>query len=355
MRRILVVSGLVLIGLGLALYFSLSRTEVARALAQRQPVHILWTIHLLPQDPPDLAVAVTLHPQGWVSFLLIPTDLSVPTEQGWAPLREVYSPKILADLLELTFVETVEVAPAAWENVVARVGGAMVRAETRLFCQISPEITVDLPAGEQFLDPVESREFLLYALRCAEDPRPFLSDFFQNFLARVWAKGRAAFAGLDIARTWDSQEFWRRALDVPFDKVGLDILPMIREDSRIMPDFVKLRKVREKIVSGRTFLTRDEVRIAVLNGTWERFLATRVGHWLSARGFQVVEVGSADRQDYTQTLLIVPTGAEEKAALLRGVLPEGVVQTSPEDVGLETWPKDADLVLILGGEFEVEG
>lgn len=360
-------AGLVLIGLGLALYFALSRTEVSRALSQGQPVHLLWALRLSPEDPPDLAVTVTLLPRGAVAFLLIPGTVAVPTKTGWSTLSAVYAQgglpawkTLLSDLLEFSFFAAVEVGPGEWDKLVEGAGGVVVRLGERLvFRDEARGFALDLPFGEQLIPGKTSRDFLLYAVRYAEDPQFSLaSSFFRDLLARVWAKGRGILPFLRLGKTWNEQEFWRRALSLPEEAIQLAIIPVIRENARLMPDFVAMRKLRERIVSGRVFLTRDEVRVTVLNGTRERFLATRTASWLSARGFTVVGVGSADRFDYGKTVLVVGTGAEEKAELLRRVLPADVVVTTKDAFGQEKlgkWATEADVILVVGAGFDVGG
>ncbi len=365
MRRVLVVVGLVLIGLGLALYFALSRTQVDRALRQGQPVHLLWAVGLRPSDPPDLAVLVSLLPRGEITFLLVPGTLSVPSPAGWITLSAVYASgglegwkERLSALVGFPFLQAREVRPADWDQLVEVAGGVVVRPETRLF-HSDPErgLSLDFPPGEQLVSGSAARDFLVYSLRYAEDPRfSLLLSFFQNLLPRLWAKHNLVRAAVSREGGWEAQAFWRRALALPEEKMRVEVLPAVVEDSLLMPDLVQVRKLRERIVSGQTFLTRDEVRVVVLNGTRERFLATRTGNWLSARGFTVKGVGSADRTDYTQTFLIVGPGAEEKAGLLRPLLPGDLAVVTAQAFGVEKlggWPVNADVVLLVGADLDL--
>jgi hypothetical protein len=64
------------------------------------------------------------------------------------------------------------------------------------------------------------------------------------------------------------------------------------------------------------FLQRvSETQIQVLNGTWQdqaaRLAATNLG-WM---GFQVSDVGMADRQDYAETQVIILNAEEDVAEL----------------------------------------
>lgn len=362
MRRALVLAGLLLIGIGLALYFSFSRTEVARALGQGQPVHILWTFRLSPPRPPELAVSVSLLPRGEIFFLLIPGSLSVPRESGWSTLSSVYREEgracweeTIAGILGWSFLSAQEFDPSSFAALVEAAGGVVVRPSTRLF-QHDPEVGlhIDFPPGEQLLFGEAAREFLIYAFQYEEDPKFSLGhEFFADFLARLWARGKTALSALG-KKTWEIQDFWRRALSLPREAVRLETLPVVQKDSHLLPDFVRIRKLWVRVTRGRAPLTRDEVGVMVLNGTRERFLATRTADWLSGCGFRIIGVGSADRSDYAKTVLVVGAGAEEKAELLRPLLPKSTEVISASAFGMDKlggWPAGADLVLILGSDL----
>jgi hypothetical protein len=58
---------------------------------------------------------------------------------------------------------------------------------------------------------------------------------------------------------------------------------------------------------------RHVIRVQVLNGSGEDGIASRVASFLREGGFQVVEVGNADRRDYFPTL-VVSRRADPEAA-----------------------------------------
>lgn len=361
------VVGLVLIAIGLALYFSLTRTEVTRTLGQGQPVHLLWLVRLSPGAPPDLALAISLFPEGRMAFIFVPGGLALPSRGKWTTLSAICAAdgegsanQRLSALLEFAFFAAMVVEPAHFDKVVEAAGGVVVCPEERLTYQDQNRgIFLDFPAGEQLLFGQRARDFLTYAVWYAGDARFSLArDFLQNLILRLWSRKREALPVLCVGQGWEVREFWRRALSLREEAIQLELVPVVVEDSRLMPDLLRVRKLRDKLVLGRAPLTRDEVRIMVLNGTRERFLATRTAGWLSARGFKVVGVGNADRYDYTKAFLVVGPGAEDKAALMRELLPPETVVTTAQAFGLERiggWPAEADLLLVVGAGFDVGG
>jgi len=58
---------------------------------------------------------------------------------------------------------------------------------------------------------------------------------------------------------------------------------------------------------------RQVVRVQVLNGSGEGGIASHVASFLRAGGYQVVEVGNADRSDYFATLVVARRSDVEAA------------------------------------------
>lgn len=362
MRRLLLVAGVVLLGLGAALFFAFTRSEVRRALAQGEPVQVLILLRtgIPPDEPgPDLAVLASLLPQRRCAWILIPGGLLLPGEGTWRTLKErgTQAREALASLWELPVLGPVELSPSAWDGLVRDLGGVVARpAERLVFQDPQRRVFLDVPAGEQLLDGPKSREFLAYLLRYRGSPDlAGLSAFFEDFVARL--SGRAELLAKTLVlpglSPWAARDLWEGLARAP---CRVEVLPLVAEDSRLMPDFVRIRKLREAWVFGRTFLTREEVRVFLVNGTRERFLATRTAAWLAARGFTVAGVGQADRTDYAKSLLLVRRGGEAKAELLRALLPRDVAVVAGEAFGVERlggWPEGADVVLLLGVGFDV--
>jgi LCP family protein required for cell wall assembly len=90
-------------------------------------------------------------------------------------------------------------------------------------------------------------------------------------------------------------------------------------------------------------------QIAVLNGTHDAGLASRVASNLARGGFDVVALGEADRLDYTASWLITYGNAP---AATRNALAQQLAITS-DHVLSKTGPGSADLVIVLGADAAV--
>jgi LCP family protein required for cell wall assembly len=94
-------------------------------------------------------------------------------------------------------------------------------------------------------------------------------------------------------------------------------------------------------------LDEEAARIVVQNGTPKDGVAEQAGIFLEQRGYQIVELGNADRRDYAQTILIDYTGKTytlNSLAQLLHVAPENV-RTNPKS------NSDADIRIILGADY----
>jgi hypothetical protein len=91
----------------------------------------------------------------------------------------------------------------------------------------------------------------------------------------------------------------------------------------------------------------ERIEVQVLNGSGEKYLARRVTDFLRAGGFDVVEMGNADRQDLPETLVLDRSGKEDRARRVAGAL--GLL---PERVALRIDPSlFLDVTVIIGRDY----
>ncbi|HJR19486.1 MAG TPA: LCP family protein [Actinomycetota bacterium] len=109
----------------------------------------------------------------------------------------------------------------------------------------------------------------------------------------------------------------------------------LREDTEL-PPFGK---------TGASIPKPEDVTIQVLNGTGVAGLAGEVRDELERLGFDVTEIGNADRRDYAETVILYRFGAEAKAALVNE-LPDF---TGPKPKQGSAKQK-VDIIIILGAD-----
>lgn len=378
MRRVAVGVGLTLIGVAVTLFILLSQTEVARTLRQGTPLSIL-VVRVDEGGMEAEAVSLAfLQPGGKATWISVPRNLVWPTASGWQPLHALYASEGVAGLVhrvnllfEISPPYWVVVDTAGFREVVDAIGGVELAVETRLVYQDrSRNLFIDIAPGQHTFDGATALDFVRYEDGSEEGRLTRHHDLLRAALNRMRAAplGRAT-----VERVWsavrtnlslgEALDLARALGDLAPDRVTFTIVPTVpRPDGGEdrAPDLVRLRQLVQSIGGGPSFLTRDEIRVLVLNGTGMKLLATRTGGWLADRGFQVVGTADADRSNYPRTHLVVREEDWAKGRALLDVLPASVqagiqVQTDrefdPARVG--GWPEDVDVILILGEGFDV--
>ncbi len=117
------------------------------------------------------------------------------------------------------------------------------------------------------------------------------------------------------------------------DKEAKPLYKALREDTKL-PDFGK---------TGASIPKPEDVTITILNGTGTAGLAGKIRDMLEAKGFDVREIGNADRRDFATTTIFFKFGAQPKAALVNEeIKPAAVKQGSAN--------QDTDILIVLGAD-----
>jgi LCP family protein required for cell wall assembly len=117
------------------------------------------------------------------------------------------------------------------------------------------------------------------------------------------------------------------------DKEAKPLYKALREDTKL-PDFGK---------TGASIPKPEDVTVTILNGTGTAGLAGKIRDMLEAKGFDVREIGNADRRDLATTTIFYKFGAQPKAALVNEeIKPASVQQGSAK--------QDTDILIVLGAD-----
>ena len=382
MRRVAIGIGLVLTGVAVTLFVLFSQTEVARTLRQGAPVCVL--IVGVDEGAPDagansISVAI-LHPGGAGTWISIPPNLVWPTAAEWKSLHTLYASegavgvsRRLSLLLEISLPYWVEVDFAGLGKIVNAVGGVELTVETRLIYQDrARNLFIDIPPGRQMFDGAAASDFIRYedgddAGRLARQ-HLLLSALMAQAQAvppRQWrATAEDARSAVKTNLSlWETLDLARALGSVTEDRTTFAIAPTAPRTATardLVPDLVRLRQITRPPSRTPSFLTRDEIRVLVLNGTGQKLLATRTGAWLADQGFTVIGTADADRSNYPRTYLVAREEARAKGRAVFDVIPTTVqpavqVQTDREfDLArVGGWPQHTDVILILGVGFDV--
>jgi LCP family protein required for cell wall assembly len=352
--------------------------------------------YVLDQNTDTLIVLVVNLKTGQVSMLSIPRDLWVyiPTH-GWDRInvaqrigyRTKYPDGKGPGLLIRTIEENLGIPIDHWVRVgyegFARVVDELGGVDMVVACRVNlryqaptsdTEQEMILQAGVHHLDGPTALRYVRTRRGDSDFER---AQRQQQFIRAVWDQFKSPDVILKIPRLWS-------ALQGSFQtdlKLG-DILALVPVAMELEPHRVRSRYIGRGQVEGWTTpegsqvllpipekvqqvvaslyappLADDQVanesaRIQVRNGTERPYLARIAAEQLRWEGFKIVDIGFADRSDYKNTQVIVYNDKPEARALLTrllGVRPDNVQQPDPNQPA-ET--AQADLLVILGQDYD---
>ena len=352
--------------------------------------------YVLDQNTDTLIVLVVDRKTKQVSMLSIPRDLWVyiPTH-GWDRInvaqrigyRTKYPDGKGHGLLMRTIEENLGIPIDHWvrvgyegfARVVDELGGVDMVVPCRVNLRYQPPTsdTEQEMILEQGMHHLDGPTALRYVRTRRGDSDFERAQRQQQFIRAVWDQFKSPDIILKIPGLWS-------ALQGSFQtdlKLG-DVLALVPVALELEPHRVRSRYIGRGQVEGWTTpeglrvllpipekiqqvvaslyappstndrVANESARIQVQNGTERPYLARIAAEQLHWEGFKIVDIGFADRADYTKTQIIVLNDKPEALALLTRLLkvrPDNIRQPSPNQPA-ET--EQADLLVILGRDYD---
>ena len=312
----------------------------------------------------DTIIVLAVWPKsGEVAALSIPRDsrvlvpgvgimrINASHSYGGLPLTI----RTVEMLLGSHFDYYVEVDVPELVHLVDAVGGLDLEVEKRMYYQDrAQDLVIDLQPGLQHLNGEDAVGYVRFRhdamgdLGRIERQRKFLRAMTRELLApnKVTRIPRLVDAFVETVQT----------------NLGVrDILTLKKLVEQVGPDGIRMetlpgspRRVDSLSVleldAGEVQRTVDRVfwgqgtRVVVLNGTSISGLAARTAKLLAQRGYEVLDVGNADRHT-TTTLILDHRGQARRAQRVAGALGVGVVSAAPDG------DNPADVTVVLGGDY----
>jgi len=346
----------------------------------------------------DVMILVSIDPQQKiVSMVSIPRDLyvSIPSygksrlnladNTGEAQDHPSGGPGLLRATLEknlgITFDHYVRIDFQGFIQMIDALGGidVDVRCPTELWVPDMKrpgeyKLFRTVPAGMQHMDG----EFALIYSRCRAHTPVFDRDRRQREVLLA-IRNRVLELGISglLPRLFELLESMRYNVQtdleaaemlalaqllpqIPLQNINQRTIDLTLASEWATPDgaWVMLpdRQATKELMEGRMApptwearsLAEEGVRIAVDNGTTIEGFSSQMAHWLRSRGYQVVEVGKADRLDHTETIIISHTGPSFTLDRLRQYF-----HLREEDIRYEPdWLSRVDIRVVLGSDAQ---
>lgn len=377
MRWFLAAVGVVLIGVAVGIYFIYSATAVEVAFERGEEVGLLLVgVDTSSETGPHLffvsVFEVGADPEADDPYrvLSFPTDLLLRFGDGWSTVESIYFEGGIEALKE-----AVESLLEAWIDYwvifdqddlmafVEGVGGVELAVEESVdWVDPGRGIHIRIPQGAQKLDGKLSFAFVRYLGPEGEEKRIKRQHlFFRALWSRIKELDLGEVVALSLRllpeletdlKPEDVKCLLEHLVEFPVEGRFFGVVPGVMADEYggVMPDVVKLRWVLTR--HGE----REAVRILVLNGTDEPFLARKARAMLVRWGFEVF-MGRTKGRDHPETVLIPLTIDEVERERVVGHLSNWIEFKVASSEGYKgelphPLPEGTDFVLILGRDFE---
>ena len=237
------------------------------------------------------------------------------------------------------------------------------------------------PPGVNFLDGDKARLYITYELPEESDElvNSRRQHFFMRFIKRLGEQNQfldnpqAAQLFCSLLKTGTNQRTVMRLFD-EFAGINIDRVSMqavrgnIREvsgqpliiphwDGNLIKEIVRqtlggLVRSAENSLGDRVFT------VEVLNGTAVNGLAGRTAELFRGFGYDIIDIGNADRNDYEKTLIVDRSGFEDMARMFAEVIRcknirfDSPAQENPEiDLIVQNFEYRSDFTIIIGKDF----
>ena len=134
---------------------------------------------------------------------------------------------------------------------------------------------------------------------------------------------------------------------------GAQVLIPLREEMRKVRNYIFAASVTDEGGSGEGEVdllptpTLEVATIAVLNGTSRSGLAGETAEFLKSKGYDIITIANADRQDYTSTLIVVN---HDKPATISRLLKHLNLMSTAVIHGTDTTTTQ-DITVVLGADY----
>ena len=312
----------------------------------------------------DTIIALVVWPKaGEIAALSIPRDSrvvvpGVGTERinashayGGLPLAM----ETVEMLLGFPFDYYVEVNVPGLVDLVDAIGGIDIEVEKRMhYRDRSQDLLIDLQpgrqhlGGEQAVGYVRFRHDAMGDLGRIERQRKFIRVVANELLSPQ-----------NVSRLPKLADTFVETVDT--NLTVRDILSLKRIVDQVGPDAIRMATLpgHPRMIAGQSVLALDSqevqqavdrvlwgqgIRVVVLNGTGISGLAAQTAQSLEEHGYEVLEVGNAERNTAT-TLILDHRGQTRRAERVSSLLGGGVISAAPDG------SNPADVTIILGEDF----
>lgn len=240
-------------------------------------------------------------------------------------------------------------------GLIDAIGGIDIDVEKRMhYRDRSQDLLIDLQPGQQHLNGEDAVGYVRFRHDAAGDlgriarQRKFLRIVADELLSPE-----------NVSRIPKLADTFVETVDT--NLTVRDILMLKKLIERQGPDAILMASLptHPRLIDGQSVLELDPeevqhavdrvlwgkgIRVTVLNGTSVNGLAARVAESLERHGYEVLDVGNAERKT-TTTLILDHRGQTHRAQRVAGILGDAAISADPDG------DNPADVTIVLGDDF----
>jgi LCP family protein required for cell wall assembly len=282
--------------------------------------------------------------------------------------------KAVEMLLKVPIHHYVRVDFEGFKRVVDRLGGIDIDVPENMYYKDPyQDLIINIPKGPRHLDGEAALSFVRYRQYTTGDiGRIQAQELFIKALIKKAVSLQNAFKIPDLIgemlpyfytslSTEDLLYLGTVAVKIQPEDVHMGLVPGTFEDrvegqslvSYWTHDVAGTEKIVSELIDGVDPQRNSEIRVAVENGCGITGAADKLATILRDEGFQVVSVGNAKRQDYTTTT-VKATGEQQRGQVLvlrsvKSICSQvEAIKAKDKDI-----PEDADVLVIIGRDFQM--
>lgn len=217
-----------------------------------------------------------------------------------------------------------------FEKIIDRLGGVNINVSRHLnYVDKAGGLYIDIPAGQQNLNGEEALEYVRYRDARGDIGRiERQQKFIDSVLARVLSPSivtkvpgiikevnEAVNTNIPVQ---DITPFLNTAKKIDLNQIESKMLPgkaeYINGISYWVPDLEAAEIMIDNLVRNKSYIQNKEYQLSIFNGVGEAGAASKTAELLEKYGFQISEIGNADKYDYQSSIIKYYSKEDKKTA-----------------------------------------
>ncbi|RAK10312.1 LytR family transcriptional attenuator [Halanaerobium saccharolyticum] len=234
------------------------------------------------------------------------------------------------EMLKIDIDYYLETDFTGFEKIIDRLGGVNINVARNLnYVDKAGGLYINIPAGQQTLNGKEALQYVRYRdargdIGRIERQQKFIDAVLSKLLSPsivpkipgiIKEANEAVNTNIPIQ---DITPFLNTAKEIDLSQIESKMLPgtarYINGISYWVPDIEESEIMVDSLVRNKSYIKNKEYQLRVLNGVGRAGAASNTAELLEKYGFQIADIGNADRYDYQSSIIKYYTQKDRETA-----------------------------------------